>query len=101
MWLCLQKEEDRDLAEVCRRLMVNLRDGGCTLVWQQRSGRVQFDRVEINGRGEALEGGFRRFCVPVLTTAPFTVETRLAAEYYDEITKVRGSRKLLGAQRHQ
>lgn len=51
--------------EVCRRLMVNLHDGNCTLTWQHRNGKIQFDCVEINGQ----------------------VKTSLANQYYEEITK--------------
>lgn len=53
--LCLQKEEEKDLVEVCRRLMANLNDGNCTLVWQQQNGKIHFDCVEINGKGTALK----------------------------------------------
>uniref|UniRef100_H3CIK5 Podocalyxin n=2 Tax=Tetraodon nigroviridis TaxID=99883 RepID=H3CIK5_TETNG len=63
--LCLQNKEEQDLVEVCRRLMANMHDGNCTLVWQQRNDKIHFDYVEINGK----------------------VKTRLAAEYYEEITK--------------
>lgn len=53
--LCLQNKEEKDLAEVCRRLMANMDDGNCTLVWQQRNGKIHFERVEINGNGEAFK----------------------------------------------
>lgn len=32
--------------------MVNMEDGNCTLTWQLREDKIQFDGVEINGRGE-------------------------------------------------
>lgn len=53
--LCLQKEEEKDLVEVCRRLMANMHDGNCTLVWQQRNGKVHFDNVEVIGKGKAVK----------------------------------------------
>lgn len=53
----LQKEEEKEvekhLAEVCRQLMVNLQDGNCTLTGLNHNGKIQFDGVEINGKGEA------------------------------------------------
>lgn len=48
----LQDKEEKDLVEVCRRLMVNMHDGDCTLTWQLRDGKIQFDCVKINGKGE-------------------------------------------------
>ncbi|XP_034721285.1 podocalyxin [Etheostoma cragini] len=60
-----QKQEDKDLAEVCKRLLVNLQDGNCTLKWQHHDSKVQFDYVEINGK----------------------VKTSLASQYYEEIIK--------------
>nr|XP_020490471.2 LOW QUALITY PROTEIN: podocalyxin [Labrus bergylta] len=60
------QEEDKkhDLVEVCKRLMVNMQDGNCTLTWRHHD-RVQFDVVEINGK----------------------VKTKLATEIYEEINK--------------
>lgn len=52
--LCLQKEEERDLVEVCRHLMANMHDGNCTVVWQERKGKIHFDYVEINGQGKSI-----------------------------------------------
>lgn len=49
----LQGKEEKDLVEVCRRLMVNMHDGDCTLTWQLHDGKIQFDCVEIKGKGEA------------------------------------------------
>ncbi|XP_078137663.1 podocalyxin isoform X2 [Sander vitreus] len=60
-----EKEEEKDLAEVCKRLLVTLQDGNCTLKWQHHNDKIQFDYVEINGK----------------------VKTSLAAQYYEEITK--------------
>lgn len=60
-----EKEDEKDLVEVCRRLMVTLQDGNCTLMWRHHNGKIQFDRVELNGK----------------------VETSLATQYYEEITK--------------
>ncbi|XP_077565833.1 podocalyxin [Stigmatopora nigra] len=60
-----EKEEEKDLVEVCKRLMGNLKDGNCTLTWSRYKGKLIFDCVEINGR----------------------VKTALATQYYEEITK--------------
>ncbi|XP_037098836.1 podocalyxin [Syngnathus acus] len=60
-----EKEEEKDLVEVCKRLMGNLRDGNCTLTWRHHKGKLMFDCVEINGK----------------------VKTALATQYYEEITK--------------
>lgn len=49
----MQKEDEKDLVEVCRRLMGNLRDGNCNLTWRHSNGRIQFESVEINGKGTA------------------------------------------------
>lgn len=68
-----EKEEEKELAEVCRRLMANMQEGNCTLSWQQHNGKIHFDCVEINGK----------------------VKTRLAAEHYEEITKKPADNKTL------
>ncbi|XP_061662127.1 podocalyxin isoform X2 [Syngnathoides biaculeatus] len=60
-----QEEEEKDLVEVCRHLMGNLKDGNCTLTWRHHKGKLLFDCVEINGK----------------------VKTALATQYYEEITK--------------
>ncbi|XP_070710342.1 podocalyxin [Pempheris klunzingeri] len=60
-----KEEEKKELGEVCRRLMVALKDGNCTLTWRHHNGKLQFDLVEINGK----------------------VKTSLANQYYEEITK--------------
>lgn len=62
--LCLQNKEEQDLVEVCRRLMANMHDGNCTLVWQQRNDKIHFDYVEINGKGKGLEKDVSRFSFP-------------------------------------
>ncbi|XP_054480922.1 podocalyxin [Anoplopoma fimbria] len=59
-----EKKEEKDLVEVCRRLMVNFQDGNCTLKWQNYNGKM-FDYVKINGKMKAS----------------------LANQYYEEITK--------------
>lgn len=99
----LQKEEEKDLVEVCRRLMANLHDGNCTLVWQHRNGKIQFDCVEINGKGKAPSSLQKSAICPVhskvnrmlykpsaskLIHIYLTVKTSLATKYYEEITKV-------------
>lgn len=89
-----QKEEEKDLVEVCRRLMVNLQDGNCTLTWQHRNGKIHFDCVEINGKGEALShlnemrGKLILLSANKHTCMCLTVKTNLATQYYEEITKV-------------
>ncbi|XP_060886192.1 podocalyxin [Labrus mixtus] len=60
-----EKDEKHELVEVCKRLMVNLQDGNCTLTWRHHNDRVQFDCVEINGK----------------------VKTNLATQIYEEINK--------------
>lgn len=60
-----ETKEDKELAEVCRRLMPDWQNGTCTLTWRHSNGKVTFDLVEINGH----------------------VKTSLAAQYYDDITK--------------
>ncbi|XP_077399466.1 podocalyxin [Vanacampus margaritifer] len=68
-----EKEEEKDLVEVCRRLMGNLKDGNCTLTWRHHKGKLLFDCVEINGK----------------------VKTALATQYYEEITKKATDNKTL------
>ncbi|XP_076577919.1 podocalyxin isoform X1 [Chaetodon auriga] len=68
-----EKEEEKDLVEVCRRLMVNLQDGNCTLTLRHQNGKIQFDCVEINGK----------------------VKTTLATQYYEEITKPTDNKTLI------
>ncbi|CAJ1055657.1 podocalyxin [Xyrichtys novacula] len=60
-----QKDEEKELVEVCRRLMNNLQDGNCTLTWRHHGGKVQFDCVEVNGK----------------------VKTSVATQIYEEINK--------------
>ena len=53
VYFYLQKHEEKDLVEVCKRLMVNLIDGNCTLSWKSHNNkRLLFD-VEISGKGKA------------------------------------------------
>ncbi|XP_019721688.1 podocalyxin isoform X2 [Hippocampus comes] len=68
-----EKEEEKDLVEVCRRLMGNLKDGNCTLTWRHHKGKLVFDCVEINGK----------------------VKTALATQYYEEITKPTDNKTLI------
>ncbi|XP_028256601.1 podocalyxin [Parambassis ranga] len=60
-----QAQEQKNLVEVCKRLMSNWQNGTCTLMWRHHNDKVLFDAVEINGK----------------------VNTSLAAQYYEEITK--------------
>lgn len=52
------------MVEVCKRLMANMDDGNCTLVWQQRNGKIHFDSVEVNGKGKALGKDFGKEFLP-------------------------------------
>lgn len=58
-------EEEKKLAEVCRRLMVNFKDGTCTMTLRHHNGKPIFDHVEMNGN----------------------VNTNQANQYYEELTK--------------
>lgn len=44
-----EKEEEKELVEICRRLMVNLQDGNCTLKWRHQNGKMIFDYAKVNG----------------------------------------------------
>ncbi|XP_072769230.1 podocalyxin [Nerophis lumbriciformis] len=68
-----QEEEDKDLMEVCRRLMAHLKEGNCTLTWRHHQGKLLFDCVEINGK----------------------VKTALATQYYEDISKKATDNKTL------
>ncbi|XP_061770093.1 podocalyxin [Nerophis ophidion] len=68
-----QEEEDKDLMEVCRRLMAHLKEGNCTLTWRHHQGKLIFDCVEINGK----------------------VKTALATQYYEDISKKATDNKTL------
>ncbi|XP_071755964.2 podocalyxin [Centroberyx gerrardi] len=70
-----EKEDEKELAAVCKRLMKDMHAGSCTLTWQQHSdnGKTVFDNVEISG----------------------TVKPSLASQYYDELTKKRSDNTTL------
>ncbi|XP_051248527.1 podocalyxin isoform X2 [Dicentrarchus labrax] len=57
--------KEKDLVEVCRRLMANMQEGNCTLIWYHHNGQQKFEYVAINGK----------------------VKTNLATMYYEDITK--------------
>ncbi|XP_035535156.1 podocalyxin [Morone saxatilis] len=59
------KPEEKDMVEVCRRLMANMEEGNCTLTWHPHNGQTKFDYVAINGK----------------------VKTNLATKVYEDITK--------------
>ncbi|XP_010777271.1 podocalyxin [Notothenia coriiceps] len=61
----LQKHEEKELVQVCKWLMVNLQDGNCTLKWHHKNNRLQLDDVKITG----------------------IAITKLANQYYEDITK--------------
>ncbi|XP_030004635.1 podocalyxin [Sphaeramia orbicularis] len=60
-----ESEEQKDLVELCRRLMGNLQDGNCALVYRHHNGTLQVDSAEINGK----------------------VKTTLVSQYFEDITK--------------
>ncbi|XP_062238689.1 podocalyxin [Platichthys flesus] len=60
-----EKEKDNELVEMCKRLMANMQDGNCTLIWRHKNGKVQIDCMEINGK----------------------VKTSIITQYYEEISK--------------
>ncbi|GLD48035.1 podocalyxin isoform X2 [Lates japonicus] len=68
-----ERQEDKELVEVCKRLMMNMQDGNCTLTWNSHNGKVQFEHVEINGK----------------------VKTNLATQYYEEISKKADNKTLI------
>lgn len=57
--------KEKALVGVCQRLMVNLNEGTCNMIFQNHSGTLKFVRVEIAG----------------------TVSTSQASLHYEEITK--------------
>ncbi|XP_060950272.1 podocalyxin [Limanda limanda] len=60
-----EKEKNKDLVEMCKRLMANLQDGNCTLIWRHKNGKVLIDCMEINGK----------------------VKTSSITQYYEEFSK--------------
>ncbi|CAB1445417.1 unnamed protein product [Pleuronectes platessa] len=60
-----EKEKDKELVEMCKRLMANMQDGNCTLIWRHKNGKIQFDCMEINGK----------------------VKTSIITQNYEEISK--------------
>lgn len=94
--LYLQVKEEKDLAEVCKRLMVNMLDGECSLTWQLRDDKLQFDSVEIHGLGEVASScqSHRKYKIFYKTTwnklisICLAVKESLATEHYNDITKV-------------
>uniref|UniRef100_A0A3P9IKB6 Podocalyxin n=1 Tax=Oryzias latipes TaxID=8090 RepID=A0A3P9IKB6_ORYLA len=59
----LEKKEQKVLGEVCKRLFPDWRSGTCRFKWRQQNGGIVFDRIDI------------------------IVNSSLAANYYEEITK--------------
>lgn len=55
-----QTEEDKTLVEICRRLLANMRDGKCTMTYEHRDGKLDFDMVEINGKGSTIKKSLSR-----------------------------------------
>lgn len=47
----LQRKEDKNLAEVCRRIMVDMHDGNCTLALLEHNGKIVIESVDISGKG--------------------------------------------------
>ncbi|XP_023274545.1 podocalyxin-like [Seriola lalandi dorsalis] len=60
-----EEDHDKELVEVCKRFMVNVQDGNCTLIWSQQNDKVHIYSVEINGK----------------------MKNNLATQYYEEISK--------------
>uniref|UniRef100_A0A1A7Z326 Podocalyxin n=1 Tax=Iconisemion striatum TaxID=60296 RepID=A0A1A7Z326_9TELE len=60
-----ETKEEKDLVELCKKLMPDWQSGTCILTWRHHNSKVQFDSVEINGK----------------------VKTSLANKYYEEMTK--------------
>lgn len=81
--------------EVCRWLMANFQGGNCSLTWRHHNGKLQFDCVKINGKGEAAPLLHSSRCVAfdletykLMADVYLTVTTSLANQYYEEITMV-------------
>ncbi|XP_044199656.1 podocalyxin [Thunnus albacares] len=68
-----EKGDDKNLVEVCKQLMVNFEEGNCTLTLKQHNDKVQFESAAIHGK----------------------VNPKLAAQYYEEITKTPTDNKTL------
>ncbi|XP_070405840.1 podocalyxin isoform X1 [Nothobranchius furzeri] len=60
-----ETKENKDLLELCKKLMPDWQSGTCILTWRHHNNKVLFDRVELNGK----------------------VKTSLANKYYEEMTK--------------
>uniref|UniRef100_A0A3P9LLM4 Podocalyxin n=1 Tax=Oryzias latipes TaxID=8090 RepID=A0A3P9LLM4_ORYLA len=67
----LEKKEQKVLGEVCKRLFPDWRSGTCKFEWRQQNGGIVFDRIEI------------------------IVNSSLAANYYEDITKPRDNKTLI------
>uniref|UniRef100_A0A3P9JRW8 Podocalyxin n=1 Tax=Oryzias latipes TaxID=8090 RepID=A0A3P9JRW8_ORYLA len=67
----LEKKEQKVLGEVCKRLFPDWRSGTCRFKWRQQNGGIVFDRIDI------------------------IVNSSLAANYYEEITKPRDNKTLI------
>lgn len=59
-----EDQAEKEMVEVCKKLMVNMEDGNCTLMWKH-GGKISFDKVEISGK----------------------VKNNVATQYLEEITK--------------
>ncbi|XP_034018811.1 podocalyxin isoform X2 [Thalassophryne amazonica] len=68
-----EREEQKDLVTVCRRLMVDMHTGNCTVIWRRHNGKVLLSDVEVNGK----------------------VKSVIANQIYEEITKKSGDNKTL------
>ncbi|XP_056133214.1 podocalyxin isoform X2 [Lampris incognitus] len=61
----LEKDGEKELVAVCRRLLENMYDGTCTLVWRRHNGEILFNSAKIDGQ----------------------VKESIVSQYYKEITK--------------
>ncbi|KAF7663854.1 hypothetical protein LDENG_00199110 [Lucifuga dentata] len=68
-----ERKDDKNLAEVCRRMMADMHDGNCTLTLLERNGKTLIDGVDISGK----------------------VKTSLANHYYEELNKKSGDNTTL------
>ncbi|XP_008313459.1 podocalyxin isoform X2 [Cynoglossus semilaevis] len=60
-----QVEGDKELTELCKRLMANMDNGSCTLTWREQNGRKLFGAPVIEG----------------------IVKPNVIQQYYDEVSK--------------
>ncbi|XP_076023525.1 podocalyxin [Genypterus blacodes] len=67
------RKEDESLAEVCRRIMVDMFEGNCTLTTSEPNGKLVIDSVDISGK----------------------MKSSIANHFHEEITKKSGDNTTL------